>query len=207
MGVGRKLATRRMRGSSAHRAVVLTLVLAPVLLAACGGSDDAGSSDPPVSGSLPSQGNLLFIVRGPAEVSRDRLDVKTHAVEWFTDHPDRRAGASASEELVDSWDSFGFAEDPPNAALSGTKDFVTVELSDPQLGDEDISFAYRVLNGKLRTGDRDFLSLFVDVAQHKDNPTSGQHKDNPTSGQHKDNPTSGQHKDNPTSGQHKDNPT
>jgi hypothetical protein len=159
--------------------MVVALVTA-LLLASCGDSDDSESANPQPSGPLPSQGDLLFVLRGPTDVSDGRLAVDTDVVEWFTDRPKRRAGAARADELVENWPSFGFAQDPPNAALSGTKDYVTVELSDPQIQEERISFAYNVIKGNLPSGNHGFLSLFVDAGLQKENPTQVPlGKDNP----------------------------
>jgi hypothetical protein len=38
-------------------------------------------------------------------------------VVWFTDHPARRAGTVPSGAFVQDWSGYGFAADPPNAAL------------------------------------------------------------------------------------------
>jgi major membrane immunogen (membrane-anchored lipoprotein) len=163
-----------------HILLFVVAVLASALLASCGDSNDSESANPQPTGPLPSKGDLLFIVRGPTDVSDGRLAVETDVVEWFTDRPTRRAGAARVDELAADWQSFGFAQDPPNAAVSGTKDFVTVELSDPQIQGGQISFAYHVIKGKLASGDNGFWSLFVDAGAHKDNPTQVPlGKDNP----------------------------
>jgi hypothetical protein len=171
---------------------------ASVVLAGCG-HDNTEAVHPKVKGSLPTQGALLFIVRGPTDVSDGRMEIDTDAAEWFIDRPDRRAGAAPIGDLVHGWGSLGFAADPPNAAVSGTDEFTTVELSDPRLDGDQVSFAFQLLKGKLPSGDQGFLSVFIDAGigsplnAHKDNPTLGQHKDNPTVppdvGAHKDNPT------------------
>src|SRR5262249_7264316 len=128
------------------------------LLAACGGDDGADDAHPKAKGSLPTEGALLFIVRGPTDASNGRMEIDTDVVEWFIDRRDRRAGAAGIGDLVDGWDSLGFDKDPPNAAVSGTDEFTTVELSDPRLNGDRVSFAFRLLKGKLGSGDQGFLS-------------------------------------------------
>jgi hypothetical protein len=67
----------------------------------------------------------------------------------FTDRPRRLVARVQTSGLSRTWDDAGFAEDPPNAAVSWFDDdgehSVVVVLSDPQPAADDLSFAYRVI--------------------------------------------------------------
>ena len=56
---------------------------------------------------------------------------------WFSDRPARQSGHIPIAEFVESWEGYGFVEDPPNAALAGVgaddgQDTVVVELGSPE---------------------------------------------------------------------------
>lgn len=76
--------------------------------------------------SARAAGGDLFVVEGvDATVSADGDSwTVSMAVERdvlaFTDRPARGASRFSAAELVDSWASYGFDDDPPNAALTGT---------------------------------------------------------------------------------------
>jgi hypothetical protein len=73
-------------------------------------------------------------------------------VTWFSDRPARRSGSLPVAGFAEAWKGFGFAADPPNAALTytdkrGDQDrTVIVELSHPRLADGKLSFAARALD-------------------------------------------------------------
>lgn len=162
-------------------AVALSIALALAAaspLASCGGGDESEPTGPTPSGELPERGELLFVVRGPTDVSDGRISIETDLVEWFRERPSRQAGAVVADQLVERWPALGFDQDPPNAAVSGAADEVTVSLSDPRSEDGETSFAYEISEGNLSSGEQGFLSLFIDPSgvvlkfkQHKDNPT------------------------------------
>ena len=57
-------------------------------------------------------------------------------VQYFSDRPQRMAGQSSMTSFVAGWDSHGFGEDPPNAALvlldaENQEDTMIVELTNP----------------------------------------------------------------------------
>lgn len=57
-------------------------------------------------------------------------------VQYFSDRPQRMAGQSSMASFVSGWDSHGFGEDPPNAALvlldaENQEDTLIVELTNP----------------------------------------------------------------------------
>ena len=135
--------------------------LAAALLAGCG--NDSGSQ-PAVTGSLPKDGDLLFVTRGEAKVADGSITIETEAVEWFTDRPKRRAGVADSEELVERWKDFGFDQIPPNAAVTGGDTDAVVELSDPQAESGAVSFAFSTIRGELDPADGEDVSVFIDNA-------------------------------------------
>jgi uncharacterized protein YjbI with pentapeptide repeats len=75
-------------------------------------------------------------------------------VTWFSDRPARRTGSFPISGLARSWKGFGFAADPPNAALTYTGKggnparTVIVEISHPRFAEGKLSFAARVLDPK-----------------------------------------------------------
>ncbi len=152
----------------APRQIFLSALLClAVLLPGCGGgSDDSSSPAPPsITGSLPLQADLLFVLRGPATTSDDRITVDTDAVEWFTERPKRRAGVADANELVKNWKDYGFIHDPPNAALSGDETNAVVVLTKPELSSDGITFAFRSVRGEVK--DDEQMSVFVDGSEWK----------------------------------------
>lgn len=162
------------RARRAVLAICAALLAAAVLLVVgCGGdSGEEGKSSTaePSAGklaALPATGDLLFVVRGPATVSRGRLTVDTETVDWFTQRPQRRAGVASVSELAKGWGSYGFADDPPNVALAGPNLDTVVELSDPELTGDGIAFDFKALRGELAPSDGEELeelTLFIDDA-------------------------------------------
>jgi hypothetical protein len=80
------------------------------------------------SGALEQTGRGVF---------RLRLDDVSASVSTFTDRPRRRAGQQSLHRFVGAWGSYGFAADPPNAALvlSGaprSRDVALLTLSRPR---------------------------------------------------------------------------
>jgi uncharacterized protein YjbI with pentapeptide repeats len=73
-------------------------------------------------------------------------------VTWFSDRPARKSGSFPISGLAGAWKGFGFAADPPNAALTYTDPggkpgrTVIVELSHPRYSAGRLSFAARVLD-------------------------------------------------------------
>jgi uncharacterized protein YjbI with pentapeptide repeats len=102
--------------------------------------------------SLSAGAGTLAPKRGKGALYELTLKNLDHNVVWFSDRPARRSGAFANRVLADAWKGFGFAADPPNAALvysdpagKGERT-VIVELSHPRLADGRLSFAARVLD-------------------------------------------------------------
>jgi hypothetical protein len=168
---------RSVRTPVCRSAVIACALIAAavILIAGCGGgSGDDGkrSAGDPGSESLaalPALRDLLVVVHGPATVSGTRLTVDTDTVEWFTDRPKRRAGVAAVSSLAKKWDSFGFADDPPNASIAGGNLETVVELQSPELTDDGISFGFKPLRGELAPADveglEDLSVVIDDVSQ------------------------------------------
>jgi hypothetical protein len=87
---------------------------------------------------------------------------------YFSDRPERIAGHMTMKEFVPFWTEGkdSFLSDPPNATLSAlsggsVKDFV-VELRNPRLSGDELSYDIRLLEGVLPINDGP-CSLFIDV--------------------------------------------
>jgi hypothetical protein len=82
------------------------------------------------------------------------LKALDRSVTWFSDRPTRRSGSFPVADLAESWKGFGFAADPPNAALTYTDKAgdsgrtVILELSLLRYAKGTLSFAARVLDPK-----------------------------------------------------------
>ena len=98
---------------------------------------------------------------------------------FFADRPERVVGHLHSRKFVDQWGEGenSFAEDPPNAVVSFLEDGdavpeeVTIELSDPHLIEETLTYKVRVLDGTLpaKAGP---CSLFIDPIGRPLSPVS-----------------------------------
>ena len=102
-----------------------------------------------------SQTALLFSttskdvrISGSGKAMRVSLPANA-ALSWFTDRPQRKAGASTAAFLVNGWQANGFNVDPPNAALVTTAKGATMQtivtLRDPRRRNGRVSFRYSVL--------------------------------------------------------------
>jgi hypothetical protein len=101
----------------------------------------------PAAGVAQEPGGSLFVLAGqsgelrPVKGERGRFDLVLGGVGHvtsFTDRPERRADTLSLRRLVRRWRSFGFAEDPPNAALvladaPPDRDAVVLELGRPRV--------------------------------------------------------------------------
>jgi hypothetical protein len=171
-----------MRTSSLCR-VLPTLVVATTLLAVAPVGRASAASTPRAphskvqSGARPA--SLLFVVQGrSARAERHgkawtvSVKVPNEKVVWFTDRPLRRSSHMPVRKFVRSWKSYGFDQDPPNAALAGTrgtKDHdIPVELRKPawNASRKELSFSVTPLQkGTQIPRTLDDVSLFVDDAQ------------------------------------------
>jgi len=102
-----------------------------------------------------------------------------HSTLFFADRPQRIVGHLSSKKFVNQWGEGedSFAEDPPNAVISfleneGTPpEEVTVELSDPKIDEDTLTYKIIVLDGKLpaKAGP---CSLFIDPVGRPLSPMS-----------------------------------
>jgi hypothetical protein len=88
---------------------------------------------------------------------------------YFSDRPTRVAGHVATSEMLPIWSEGkdSFLKDPPNATLStfttdGKVGNVVVELKNPGLNGDQMTYDVRVLQGKL-PDKAEGASLFIDV--------------------------------------------
>jgi hypothetical protein len=98
---------------------------------------------------------------------------------FFADRPERVVGHLHTRKFVDQWGEGenSFAEDPPNAVVSFLEsgdtvpEEVTLELSDPHLTDETLTYTVKVLDGTLpaKAGP---CSLFIDPIGRPLSPVS-----------------------------------
>ena len=110
---------------AAGMAAVITAL--SVLAAGCGGGDDEGSSDSTTAAA--ATGGDLFTqtthtgslqpISGQDDVFTLTLDQPSPDVTVFTDRPLRSASTESLQGFVSNWDTRGFSQDPPNAALVG----------------------------------------------------------------------------------------
>jgi len=118
---------------------------------------------PATAAPPPERAPTLFVLRGAAHGGGNQLTVDTRRVEWFTDRPVRRAGVMTPRALVRGWEAWGFADDPPNAALTGDDLDVVVELSEPRVRDGRLRFDVKPVRGRLPSGGLGAVSAFVDA--------------------------------------------
>ncbi|HEX9804814.1 MAG TPA: hypothetical protein VGA67_03965 [Candidatus Dojkabacteria bacterium] len=105
---------------------------------------------------------LLFVVEGDAIVEAGRIKFSLNHIEWFADRPSREAGETFPFELVSNWSEWGFETDPPNAAFNNENIHIVIELSDPQVEVDGISFAYDDVFESLEDGTYSNAELFID---------------------------------------------
>lgn len=138
--------------------------------------------------ALSASSGMLTAKQGKGSLYKLTLKRLNRNVVWFSDRPARRSGAFPNRVLAESWSGFGFAADPPNAALvysdkSGRAGrTVIVELSHPRLAKDKLSFSARVLNpdsvkspnlvDHAARADRDPASKLIDAALFIDDATA-----------------------------------
>ncbi|MBM3676787.1 MAG: hypothetical protein FJW96_02740 [Actinobacteria bacterium] len=121
--------------------VLLGSAMLAIGLAACSNSNESSASD----------AGVLFVLDTPSsviEASGDTYRLVVPAGEnlmWFTEVPERRAGIVSFDHWLETWDSMGFTEDPPNAAIvvdqgDGPRIHI-IEMSDPLVEGHQVSFA------------------------------------------------------------------
>ena len=86
----------------------------------------------------------------------------------FADRPTRAAGHVLTHHLLEEWTAGSFAKDPPNATVSamskdgGSVRDAVVELRDPRLDGDRLTFNVRVLEGDIGGADGP-AAVFVDI--------------------------------------------
>lgn len=134
-------------------AVVLATTL---LLAACGDDDtSAGASDGATQAdavSVEPERWMFTVTAGPGSMDGGQLTLEqvSDRVLAFADAPDRRVRTLTVDQLVGSWDDYGFEADPPNASVVVTRNGDDVAhvltLADPALDGTELRFAVTELD-------------------------------------------------------------
>ncbi len=153
------MTTRRALIAGAALAAPIALALRPALGS---GKKGAEGSDRP---------EFLFVQSARSVTYKDEvLTLKgvSPLTILFSDRPERLAGHMTTASFVPFWSNGdnSFASDPPNATLSvldgeEVGDSV-VELRDPRLEGEDLSYQVRILEGKVPAS-AGAASLFIDI--------------------------------------------
>ncbi|MGA7979472.1 MAG: hypothetical protein WCA32_04500 [Chromatiaceae bacterium] len=115
--------------------------------------------------------DFLFVqnARGVA-YSEGKLTLKdvNPVTVMFSDRPERIAGHMATKRFVPFWKEGkdSFLKDPPNATLSFAEDKqledAVIELRDPVLEGENLTYKVKVLEGKV-PAEGGLASLFIDI--------------------------------------------
>lgn len=115
---------------------------------------------------------MLFVQTAKgATLANGKLTLKgvSPTTVYFSDRPTRVAGHIATGEMIPLWSEGkdSFLKDPPNATLStftaeGKVTHLVVELKNPVLNGDRMTYDIRVLQGKL-PDNADAASLFIDV--------------------------------------------
>jgi len=149
----------------------MRLICSAVLLAAISlgilQSATAQTAQEAVVGETP--GFLLVLSARSVSAKDGTLTlVGSPAATYFSDRPARTAGHMTLQRFVDQWDTYGYEDDPPNAALAtlGDSQVVTVvELLDVELDGDALRFGFRALEGDGPTGELGPASLFIDTVR------------------------------------------
>lgn len=155
----------RQRPLSAFLGFLAVSVLVGVQIARIGlAADPASDKDKKVP--------MLFVQTATgATLVNGKLTMKgvSPMTVYFSDRPTRVAGHLATREMIPLWSEGkdSFLKDPPNATLStftadGKVGNVVVELKNPGLNGDQMTYDARVLQGKL-PDNAEGASLFIDV--------------------------------------------
>jgi len=123
--------------------------------------------------SASNQGDFLFVQSAKSfsfdgSVSALTLNGVSPITFFFSDRPQRIAGNMTTAAFIPFWSKGkdSFLSDPPNADVSilagGKLQQVIVELRDPVLHTDSLTYTIRELEGKLATRGTD-VSLFIDI--------------------------------------------
>ncbi|MCP5470246.1 MAG: hypothetical protein H7A36_07080 [Chlamydiales bacterium] len=131
--------------------------------------------------TAPPTPQFLFILharQGNLSIDDMKLHLNDldHMVGFFTDRPDRRAGATSLDTFLMEWEKHAkeFEADPPNSALvtlSGKDDYneVGIELKSPVFEGSTLTFDLSILPGNQWNGPTQFeeVMLFIDDTRLK----------------------------------------
>lgn len=121
----------------------------------------------------PKMGEFLFVQSSKGMIFDKALNKLTltgvsPVTIFFTDRPERVAGNMKTASFIPFWSEGkdSFKSDPPNADISlldgKTLKQIVVELQDPVLKGEDLTYTVKVLAGDL-PAKADDVSLFIDI--------------------------------------------
>ncbi|MEH3148289.1 MAG: hypothetical protein PGN34_23850 [Methylobacterium frigidaeris] len=129
----------------------------------------APAAPPANAVSMPSANWLFVQTAASASVEGNTLTLKGVSPQtlMFTDRPERMTGDAPTAKFVSYWTSgkSDFQKDPPNATLSvdvdGTAHVAVVELTEPKLDGDTLTYTIKVLGDKAPVGGK-AASLFID---------------------------------------------
>ncbi|OYW52389.1 MAG: hypothetical protein B7Z30_15840 [Rhizobiales bacterium 12-68-15] len=141
-----------------------TLVAASLAMAAPAMADSAGTQV-----NMPAANWLFVQAADSVTVDGNKIVLKGVAPQtvMFTDRPERMTGDTTTAGFVKLWNDGkdSFQKDPPNATLSVTADGTTkafvVELTDPSLSGDTLTYTYKVLGTEAPVSGQ-AASLFID---------------------------------------------
>jgi hypothetical protein len=160
-----------------HRAFYALMTITPLIcmpLSASAQTPGTGATSAPPPGKSSVKTDMvpsLFVMNAHGAslqgqtLTLDRVSPNSIV---FADRPVRAAGHLLTQHLLEEWTEGSFAKDPPNATVSvmskdgaSVRDAV-VELRDPHLDGDRLTFDVRVLEGDLAGADGP-ASVFVDI--------------------------------------------
>ena len=161
--------------------IVAVLICMPLLASAQTPSTGATSAPPPGKSTVKADmvPSLFVMNTHGASLQGQTLTlagVSPNSI-VFADRPVRAAGHLLTQHLLEEWTEGSLANDPPNATVSvlskdgaSVRDAV-VELRDPHLDGDRLTFDVRVLEGDLAGADGP-AAVFIDLIGHPFTPLS-----------------------------------
>jgi hypothetical protein len=139
------------------QALTAVVLAAALVVAACGDegdtSDDVGGGATDAdTASVEPERWMFTVTAGPGSMDGGQLTLEqvSDRVVGFADAPDRRVRTLTVDQLVGSWDDYGFEADPPNASVVVTRNGDDVAhvltLADPALDGTELRFAVTELD-------------------------------------------------------------
>lgn len=151
----------QVRSAWVRRSAIVVLV-AVAMVAGCTSDPSGDLAKAQQNASNGATMSLLFVQTAQSgsleqDAAGDGYDLRLAEVSpttsWFSDRPERKAGTQTTGTMISDWEAFGFASDPPNAALvftdrAKTEDTVIVELSEPRYdaGARELRYRARLLD-------------------------------------------------------------